>query len=80
MDQLSIRVEKGRVALPADIRQKLGLKEGDEVLLTLEGNRLILEREAALLEHLYQALGTPSNESFASDDLVRERREEATKE
>jgi AbrB family looped-hinge helix DNA binding protein len=78
MNQL--RLEEGRVALPAHVRQKLGLKEGDELLLTLEGNRLILESEATLLEHLYQAVGTPTATTLASDDLIRERREEAAKE
>ncbi len=78
MNQL--RVEEGRVALPADIRQKLGLKEGDELILTLEGNRLILESEAALLEQLYAAVGKPSDHTLASDELIHERREEASKE
>jgi AbrB family looped-hinge helix DNA binding protein len=48
-----LRLEGGRVTLPLSVRQKLGLKEGDELLLTLEGNRLILESEAVLLENLY---------------------------
>jgi AbrB family looped-hinge helix DNA binding protein len=80
MSQLSLRIEEGRVALPAEVRRKLGLEEGDELLLTLENNRLILESESALLEHLYQAIGTPSSQSLASDELIRERREEAAKE
>ena len=75
MNQL--RLEEGRVALPAYVRQKLGLKEGDELLFTLEGNRLILESETALLEHLYQAVGTLTSTTLASDDLIQERREEA---
>jgi AbrB family looped-hinge helix DNA binding protein len=78
MNQL--RLEEGRVSLPAHVRQKLGLKEGDELLFTLEGNRLILESETALLEHLYQAVGTPTSTTLASDDLICERREEAAKE
>jgi AbrB family looped-hinge helix DNA binding protein len=81
MNQLSLRVEQeGRVVLPAHVRQKLGIKEGDELLLTFDGDRLILERETALLEQLYEAVGTPLAETLASDELIRERREEAIKE
>ena len=80
MNQLSLRVDKGQIALPAEVRQRLGLKEGDELLLTFEGNRLILESEAALLNHLYQEVGAPSTNTLVSDELIRERREEAAKE
>jgi AbrB family looped-hinge helix DNA binding protein len=79
MNQLSLRIEEGRVTLPAEVRRKLGLNEGDELLLTLENSRLILESESALLKHLYQAVGTPT-QPLASDELIRERREEASKE
>jgi AbrB family looped-hinge helix DNA binding protein len=80
MNQLTLRVEEGRVLLPAQIRDKLGLHEGDELLLTLEGHRLILESEAALLEHLYQAVGTAKSSALASEELIQERREEAVRE
>jgi AbrB family looped-hinge helix DNA binding protein len=81
MSQTSLRLESGgRLSLPADIRQEMGLQEGDALVLRREGNRLILEAEAALLKQLYEAVGTSSADSLASAELIRERREEAAKE
>jgi AbrB family looped-hinge helix DNA binding protein len=72
-----LRLEDGRVTLPASVRQSLGLKDGDELLLTLEGDRLILQSEAALLNQLYSAVGSPTTSRLVSDELIQERREAA---
>lgn len=72
-----LRLEDGRVTLPATVRQSLGLKDGDELLLTLEGDRLILQSEAALLNQLYSAVGSPITSRLLSDELIQERREAA---
>jgi AbrB family looped-hinge helix DNA binding protein len=72
-----LRLEDGRVTLPATVRQSLGLKDGDELLLTLEGDRLILQSEAALLNQLYSAVGAPITSRLLSDELIQERREAA---
>ena len=38
-----IRVlQKGKITIPADIRQKLGINEGDYVKLQIIGNKLML--------------------------------------
>jgi AbrB family looped-hinge helix DNA binding protein len=75
-----LRLEDGRVTLPATVRQSLGLKDGDELLLTLEGDRLILQSEAALLNQLYSAVGSPVTSRLLSDELIQERREAAKQE
>jgi AbrB family looped-hinge helix DNA binding protein len=33
---------RGQVTLPADVRLRLGLKEGDDVLITIEDGRIVL--------------------------------------
>ncbi len=33
---------KGRIYIPKDIRDKLGIKSGDEVKLVVEGDRLVI--------------------------------------
>ena len=35
-------LQKGKITIPADIRQKLGISEGDYVKLEIIGNKLIL--------------------------------------
>lgn len=72
-----LRLEDGRVTLPESVRQSLGLQDGDELLLTLEGDRLILQSEAALLSQLYSAAGSPATSKLVSDELIQERREAA---
>jgi AbrB family looped-hinge helix DNA binding protein len=72
--------QNGRMIIPAELRHSLDLKEGDELLVTVEGKRLVLETEAALLERLYATVGEPPKGKLVSDELIRERREEAERE
>lgn len=69
--------QNGRMIIPAELRHNLKLKEGDELLVTVEGKRLVLETEAALLERLYATIGEPPESELVSESLLRERREEA---
>ncbi len=72
--------QNGRMIIPAELRRDLELKEGDELLVTVVGKRLVLETEAALLERLYVTVGEPADGELVSDSLLRERREEAERE
>lgn len=72
--------QNGRMIIPAELRHNMGLKEGDEFLVTVEGKRLVLETEVALLERLYATVGEPSEGELVSDELIRERREEVQRE
>ena len=72
--------QNGRMIIPAELRRDLELKEGDELLVTVMGKRLVLETEAALLERLYDTVGKPADGELVSDSLLRERREEAESE
>ncbi len=41
----SVRLsKKGQFVIPKEIREALGVKEGDEILVTLEGGRVVLTR------------------------------------
>jgi AbrB family looped-hinge helix DNA binding protein len=74
--------EGGRVVIPAEIRQSLGLKEGDTVLFELrEGEVVITTKQARLararaLFRQYVPEGAPS----LVDELIAERRSEAARE
>jgi AbrB family looped-hinge helix DNA binding protein len=81
MDPVSLRIGKnGRIVIPANLREVLGLSENDPVVATLEGKRIILETEEALLERLYQMVGPAPEGELVSEELIRERREEAQRE
>ena len=69
--------QNGRMIISVELRHNLELKEGDELLVTVEGKRLILETEAALLERLYSTVGEPPEGELVSNELIHERRKEA---
>lgn len=61
----------------AEVRHVLGLKEGDELLLSVGDKPRSLETEKALLQRLYQAVGEPPQDNLVSEELLRERRDDA---
>ena len=67
----------GRVVIPAEIRQSLGLKEGDTVLWELRGGEAVLTtrlaqmREAQAMVRQYVAAGVS-----LVDELITDRRAE----
>jgi AbrB family looped-hinge helix DNA binding protein len=73
--------EKGRIVIPASIRQQLGLKIGDEVELRVEDNELRVSTFEARLARTRERLkkfATPGK--LMSDELIAERRAEASRE
>lgn len=75
---------RGRLVLPAAVRRRLDLNEGDRLILTVEADgvlRLVSAREAArhgrgLLRELLPDLAG----RCLSEELIAERREEADRE
>ena len=67
----------GRVVIPAEIRQSMGLKEGDTVLWELRGGEAVLTtrlaqmREAQAMVRQYVAAGVS-----LVDELIADRRAE----
>jgi len=71
----------GRVVIPLEIRQALSLNEGDTVLWELkDGAALLTTREQQLrqVQALFKGMGSPAE--CWSDELINERRTEATRE
>ena len=65
---------KGQVTVPKVVREALGIKEGDEVLFRLEGNRAVLARTADFLS-LADTIRVPAHKrSAAWDDILRKTR------
>lgn len=71
--------DRGRLVLPAEVREKLKIRDGDRVSLTVEENGTVSlkTREVALnqLQGMFKHLAPKGR--FASDDLIAERRREA---
>lgn len=71
----------GRIVIPARYRESLGLREGDEVILSLEGEglRILTARQALRRAQALLRRYVPKGRSLARE-LVAQRREEARRE
>lgn len=71
--------DRGRLVLPAEVREKLKIRDGDRVAVALEddGTVSITTRRVALdhLQGMFKHLAP--RDHFASDDIIAERRREA---
>lgn len=64
---------QGRLVIPAPLRKRLGLQEGDRLIAHLEDGRLVLETRANILDRLQRRFeGIPPGVSLA-DELILER-------
>jgi AbrB family looped-hinge helix DNA binding protein len=74
--------ERGRLVLPAEVREKLAIKDGDPIALVLEadGTMALKTRSVAIrgLRGMFKHLATPGR--LASDELIAERRREVAME
>jgi len=71
----------GRIVIPVVIRQRLGLKPGDTLLLRIDGDVLVLESHQARIRRVQESLSRliPSDRVL-SDELIAERRADAKRE
>jgi AbrB family transcriptional regulator (stage V sporulation protein T) len=71
----------GRIVLPAEARLELGLDQGDEVLLVRDEHGLHVKTPAQLVREVqaYFSALWPKERSV-TEELLRERREEALRE
>ena len=71
----------GRILIPVEIRRKLGLQPGQDVLLAADDDGLrILGNRAAAVLRIQQRLRQYSPERILSEELIAERRAEAAQE
>lgn len=73
--------ESGRVVIPAQLREVLGVKPGDDVIFTSDGETIRIETQLQRARRA-QALITKyiSSDRSLADELIAERREEFRKE
>ncbi|PSB34752.1 AbrB/MazE/SpoVT family DNA-binding domain-containing protein [Chlorogloea sp. CCALA 695] len=75
MTEVIIRVnEQGKVVIPANLRQELGLVSGSKLIVHLEGRRIVLEQPEDVFRRLRSTFNSPKS---LVDELVEERPTEA---
>ena len=76
--------ENGRIVIPAALRQQMGIKPGESVLMEVEDGVLRMESHRARIRRIQQEfrkhVSIKPGEMLMSDQLIAERREEARRE
>ncbi len=72
--------KQGRVLIPAEIREQLGLEPGGTLLMRVEGERLILWTPAAGWRMAQAIASQYAPDRSMVDELIAERRAEAERE
>jgi AbrB family looped-hinge helix DNA binding protein len=75
MDAAAKVSSKGQVTVPKAVRDALGIKEGDEVVFRLEGNRAVLARTEDFLALAGSIKVPAAKRNVAWADVVRKTRE-----
>lgn len=71
----SVRIgAKGRVVLPAALRAQTGASEGDELIASAEGGRIILETSGAIKARLRAAAMAARSDGKVVDRLLADRK------
>ena len=74
MDVAAKVTSKGQVTVPKAVREALGIKEGDEIVFRVEGNRAALARTTDLMD-LAGTVDVPAaKRNVAWDEVLRRTR------
>jgi AbrB family looped-hinge helix DNA binding protein len=78
MTQVRTRIDEGgRIVIPAEYRQALGLQVGDEVILRLEGRELCIFTLNQAIKRAQELVSRSiPQEGSLADELIAERRRE----
>ena len=74
MDVAARMTSKGQVTVPKAVRDALGIKEGDEVVFRVEGNRAVLARTDDFLDLAGTIRVPAAKRNVAWDDVLRRTR------
>ncbi len=76
MDERARLTSKGQVTIPKQVRDALGLQEGDEVLFRVERDRAIVAKTPHFLELAGSVAVPVSKRGTAWDEVLRRTRAE----
>jgi len=71
---------KGRTVLPAGLRDRAQIQEGDTLVARLEDGRVVLETRETIKARIRAAARDAGSDGGVVDRLLRERREEVQSE
>ena len=71
---------QGRMVIPVSLRRAWHMKSGETLLARIEGERLVLERPAQIVQRVKQRYAALHSQSSMADELVQERRNAAQQE
>jgi AbrB family looped-hinge helix DNA binding protein len=71
---------QGRLVIPSEIRREMGLAPGDLLMVHVENQRLVLEKEEAVFRRLRQRFVHIPQGVSLSEELIAERRAASRKE
>lgn len=74
MDAAAKMTSKGQVTVPKAVRDALGIKEGDEVVFRVEGNRAVLARTPDFLALAGSIQVPAAKRNVAWDEVLRRTR------
>ena len=74
MDTAARLSSKGQVTVPKAVRDALGIKEGDEIVFRVEGNRAVLARTPDFLTLGGTVRVPAAKRNVAWDDVIRRTR------
>lgn len=74
MDAAARVTSKGQVTVPKAVREALGIKEGDEVVFRVDGNRAVLARTPDLLDLAGSIRVPAAKRNVAWDEVLRRTR------
>jgi AbrB family looped-hinge helix DNA binding protein len=72
--------KQGRIVIPSQVREELGLSEGDVLSVRVEDDRLLMETRLAALERLRRRFREGAKGRDPVAELIAERRAEARRE
>ena len=72
--------EQGRVVIPAEYRRALGLEPHDSLVLTLEGDGVLIRKSSIALTEVQQRVAPYAGDRKLVDELLEERSEETRRE
>lgn len=76
---VSIRLgAQGRLVVPAALREALGFKAGDQLVVRVQDGRLVVESRESVVRRVQELFGTPGRNLVK--ELIAERRLEAHRE
>ncbi len=76
MDAAAKVTSKGQVTVPKAVRDALGIKEGDEVVFRVDGNRALLARTPDFLDLAGSIRVPAAKRNVAWDEVLRRTRSE----